>query len=278
MPAANSITLRVITALVLAPLTVAAILGLPTPDFALVFALVVLLAAWEWTALTGISSMPGRLAYIASTAVLLVLLWQIPLRDWSAYLLFLPGIWWLGIVVFLFRVRDVERSVSIDWMLIPAGFLVLLGPWVAMVRLHDVADHGPVLVLFLMVLIWVADSAAFFVGRAWGRTKLAPRLSPGKTWAGVYGALAGAALCGVFLAWGLDSTGLSLLYTVLLCTVTASISVVGDLYESWLKRHRGIKDSGRLLPGHGGILDRIDSLTAAAPIFTLGILWLEAGL
>jgi len=269
---------RVITALILAPLAIAAVLWLPTPEFALVFAVVVLLAAMEWAALSGIGSMLGRLAYLALIAGLLLLLWLIPLQDRSAYLLLLPVIWWLGITLFLFRVREVERCATVDWMLVPIGFLVLLAPWAAMVRLHGVADHGPALVLFLMVLIWVADSAAFFVGRAWGRTKLAPSLSPGKTLEGVYGALAGAALCGAALAWGLGSTGLSALYPVLLCSLTAAISVVGDLFESWLKRRRGVKDSGRLLPGHGGILDRIDSLTAAAPIFTLGILWLESGL
>ncbi len=278
MPVVTPLMQRVATALVLAPLAIAAILWLSTPEFALLLAVVILLAAWEWTALAGIDAMPGRLAYLALIAVLLALLWQIPFRDWSIPLLLLSGIWWAGVTVFLFRVRRIEQSASIAKLLIPAGLPVLLGPWLAMVLLHGLSVHGPVIVLFLMILIWVADSSAFFVGRAWGRVKLAPRLSPGKTREGVYGALAGAGMCGIVLAWGLDLSGWSALYSVLLCGVTALISVVGDLYESWLKRRRGMKDSGRLLPGHGGIVDRIDSLTAAAPIFALGILWLEAGL
>lgn len=277
MPAANPLLQRVITALVLAPLAVAAILLLPTPTFALALAVVILLGAWEWSALAGIESVAGRIAYMALVALLLVALWLIPSADWSAALLLLPGIWWWGVLVFLSRVRRIERSTSVDAGLIPVGLLVLPGPWLAMVRLHETADHGPLLVLFLMVLIWVADSMAFFVGRAWGSKKLAPVLSPGKTREGVYGALAGAALCGVLLVRWLDATTLQALSLVLLCAVTAVISVVGDLFESWLKRRRGVKDSGRLLPGHGGILDRIDSLTAAAPIFALGMLWLGAG-
>lgn len=277
MPAVSPLLQRVITALVLAPLAVAAILWLPTPAFALALAVVILLGAWEWAALTGLDSVAGRVAYLALVALLLVALWLIPSADWFAALLLLPGIWWWGVVVFLSRVRRIERSTSVDAGLIPVGLLVLLGPWLAMVRLHETADHGPLLVLFLMVLVWVADSMAFFVGRAWGSKKLAPVVSPGKTREGVYGALAGAALCGVLLAWWLDAATLQALSLVLLCAVTAVISVVGDLFESWLKRRRGVKDSGRLLPGHGGILDRIDSLTAAAPIFALGMLWLGAG-
>jgi phosphatidate cytidylyltransferase len=126
-------------------------------------------------------------------------------------------------------------------------------------------------VLFLLVLIWIADSGAYFAGRRWGRRKLAPLVSPGKTREGAYGALAGGLLWGGVLAalYGVSVPQQGGL--VLLCLLTVVASIVGDLYESLSKRERGVKDSGSLLPGHGGILDRIDSLTAAAPVFALGL-------
>lgn len=125
-----------------------------------------------------------------------------------------------------------------------------------------------------MILIWTADSFAYFAGRRWGRVKLAPQISPGKTREGVYGALIGSALCGALLHWLRPETG-SLSVLVLLSVTIALFSVVGDLFESLLKRQAGLKDSGTLLPGHGGVLDRIDSLTAAAPVFLFGLLLLE---
>jgi phosphatidate cytidylyltransferase len=150
-----------------------------------------------------------------------------------------------------------------------AGLLTLIPAWVALMNLHSTPDYGPRYALFLLLLIWIADSGAYFVGRRWGRTKLAPRISPGKTWEGVVGALtvtlavagAGAVSLGV-RRWGAF---------ILICVITVSFSVVGDLPESMLKRQYHTKDSGHLLPGHGGILDRVDSLTAAAPIFLLGL-------
>ncbi len=128
--------------------------------------------------------------------------------------------------------------------------------------------------LFLLVLIWIADSGAYFAGRRWGRVKLAPAVSPGKTREGVYGALAGAMLCALALAWMRPEIGAALV-TIPLCLLTCLVSVAGDLFESLIKRQAGVKDSGTLLPGHGGVLDRIDSLTAAAPVFVFGLMWLE---
>lgn len=275
---AGALQQRILTALVLVTLVVAAVLLLPTPSLALSLALVVGLAAWEWTALAGIASSGGRMAYLALVAGCLLLLWQDPLRPWLPFVLIPATIWWWGVAVYLLRVRAIAHSPGIDPKLIPVGLLVLVGPWVAIVHLHGLAPPvGPRLVLFLLVLIWVADSAAYFAGRRWGRAKLAPVLSPGKTRVGVYGALLGAAMCGALLAWGLGLGLPQAALAVAMCALTAFISVVGDLYESLLKRRRGVKDSGCLLPGHGGVLDRIDSLTAAAPVFALGVVWLRAG-
>jgi phosphatidate cytidylyltransferase len=151
-----------------------------------------------------------------------------------------------------------------------SGLLVLIPAWAGLVWIHQLS-RGPYLVLFLLVLIWIADSGAYFAGRRWGRRKLAPLVSPGKTREGAYGALAGGLLWGGVLAalYGVSVPQQGCL--VLLCLLTVVASIVGDLYESLSKRERGVKDSGSLLPGHGGILDRIDSLTAAAPVFALGL-------
>jgi phosphatidate cytidylyltransferase len=149
-----------------------------------------------------------------------------------------------------------------------AGVVVLVAPWVALMGLRD--DFGPAYVLFLLLLIWVADTGAYFAGRRWGRRKLAPTISPGKTWEGVFGAgmatLAFALVGAAVLEEGARWPGF-----VAVCMVTVGFSIVGDLFESMMKRQRGVKDSGSLLPGHGGVLDRFDSLTAAAPAFLLGL-------
>jgi phosphatidate cytidylyltransferase len=269
---------RTLTALVLAPLVAMGVLLLDTPHLALLFGLIVLYAAWEWTMLAGVSRSIHRVAYLAFMTALFILLWLAPLDRWTHYLLIPIVVWWLGLGAYVCRLRAIEASCTPRLGLLPVGILVLTGPWLAIVYLHRLYDAGPWLVLFLLVLIWTADTAAYFSGRLWGRVKLAPLISPGKTWVGVYGALLAAALCGPVLMWML---GLSLgwgLVAVVVCVLTAVVSVVGDLYESLLKRRRGLKDSGHLLPGHGGVLDRIDSLTAAAPVFTLGVLWLEAQL
>jgi len=269
---------RILTASLLAPMAIAGVLLLPLPYFALVLGIVISIGAWEWSALAGLSAGVERVAFTISAALVLFLLWLGGVEPWMPWILVLLAVWWFGLSLYLFRIPRVEMTAGRrPWRLLSAA-PVLLGSWLAMVYLHGSSEQGPRLVLFLLVLIWTADIAAYFTGRRWGNTKLAPALSPGKTWAGVYGALAGAALTACVLAWWFElSPGLAGV-AVMLCVATAFISVVGDLYESLIKRRHGVKDSGRLLPGHGGILDRIDSLMAAAPVFALGMLWLEAQL
>jgi phosphatidate cytidylyltransferase len=140
-----------------------------------------------------------------------------------------------------------------------------------MVALHGLGDTGPYFVLALFVIIWLADSGAYFAGRAFGRHKLSPHVSPGKTWAGVGGAVLATLTAAVLLVWGGASSGAGLAGLLLLAVVVTLVSIGGDLWESRLKREAGMKDSGSLLPGHGGMLDRIDSLLAAAPVFGLGV-------
>lgn len=272
----TSLQWRVLTALILAPLAVLAVLFLPTFDFALALGLILLGAAWEWSALGGLTGWSARMGFVALIAATMILLGLLPAAGVAALLLVVTLGWWV-LAVWLLRLDDpIVPCPGPAPARLLAGLPVLAGPWLAMTHLHAALPQGPALVLFLLVLIWTADSAAYFAGRRWGKTKLAPLLSPGKTWAGVYGAGAGAALLGLVLGYWLQLSPLALVAAVVLCLVTAFISVVGDLFESLLKRLQGLKDSGRLLPGHGGLLDRIDSLTAAAPLFALGLLWLGA--
>jgi len=266
---ANGLRSRLITSAVLIPLVVSAVLALPTLAFALVLMLVLARGVWEWCALAGIESRLARAASIALLLGAMALLWPLPMAQFA--LAVASTLWWGWQSVHLVRLRHILPRERRAPEVLAAGLLVLLAAWAALVYLHGAARLGPDMVLFLLLLIWTADSSAFFVGRRWGRVKLAPVLSPGKTWAGLYGALAGAALCALLFAGWRDLEVEQTLALVLVCALTALVSVVGDLYESLLKRRCGVKDSGRLLPGHGGLLDRIDSLIAAAPLFLLGL-------
>jgi phosphatidate cytidylyltransferase len=266
----SSLRQRTWTAFILGPMVMAAVLWLPAPAFAVFLALIVLIGGWEWSGLVGIEAVAARGAYVALLAAGMIFFWL--QSAWQPWMIAVGAGWWVAQLIVLVRVRRVELRQGLDWTGAVVGLLVLIAPWVALVVLRQTVPAGPQLVLFLLLLIWIADSAAYFVGRRWGRAKLAPVLSPGKTRAGVYGALAcacvGGLLLGLTLAPGVPGT----LLAALACAMTVVVSIVGDLYESLLKRRRGVKDSGQLLPGHGGVLDRIDSLTAAAPVFTLGIL------
>jgi phosphatidate cytidylyltransferase len=260
---------RTVTAFVIGPLVIAAILLLPTPGFALFVGLLLLAGAWEWAALGGLERAPARAAFVALVLAGLIALWLVePARFW---LIGAAAFWWALKTVQVAGVKDIDPSLGWQPKVLAEGMLILSAPWAALVELHGGSAQGPLLVLFLMMLVWTADSLAFFVGRRFGRTKLAPAVSPGKTRAGVYGALAGAAAWGLLLGLWLGLGPLETLLAALLCGLTVSVSVVGDLYESLLKRRRGVKDSSHLLPGHGGMLDRVDSLTAAAPVFVLGL-------
>ena len=270
---ATGLRQRVLTGLVLLPVTVAAILWLPTPAFAVTVAAVVLAGGWEWSRLSGWTAGPARALYtLALAGALAVATLLLRWAPGQPALLGLGLLWWLvaaGLVV-----RFEHAGSPLAWprgLRALAGGLVLVPAWGALVALHAREASGPAWVLFLAVTIWVADSGAFFVGRRWGRRRLAPRVSPGKSWEGVAGGMLVAVLAAALTATlaGVSSDRLPGLLLLVLATVAAS--VLGDLTESLFKRAAGVKDSGSLLPGHGGVLDRIDSLTAAAPLFALGL-------
>ncbi len=266
---------RILTALVLAGLVLAALFWLSTREFAVILGVVVILSAREWATLSGCES-AGQQAYAGGTLLLLMLAWIMRDRpQWFLPILGLSVLFWSTVSVWLWQQRHDLGAPLEQRLLLGIGIPVLIIPWLAMTVLH--AQAGPAWVLFLFLIVWVADSGAYFAGRRWGRQRLAPAISPGKTWEGVYGALmagAGLAVIGAF------SFGLGLvqgLLFVVLCLLTTMLSITGDLFESLIKRQRGVKDSGDLLPGHGGILDRVDSLTAAAPGLVLGWWLLQSG-
>lgn len=253
---------RVITALVLAPLVFLVVFWLPHAATMAVFAALVVVAAWEWSAFPGFRQQSAKLAYVAIICVVLAAAWAFGIeRAELDSVMYAALLWWALASVWIAtapaRVNRLTAAV--------AGFLVLIPAWVALVRLHS---RGPELLLFLLLLVVTADVGAYFAGRQFGRKKLAPRVSPGKTWEGVFGGVAAAVLMAAIGAWWLN---LSAAPFLALCLIVVVASIVGDLTESLFKRHAGLKDSGSLLPGHGGLLDRVDSVTAAAPVFLVGL-------
>lgn len=268
---------RLLTALVLGGLIVWGILALPTGYLALVFALFALIGGWEWSRMSGFQRPQARVIYVACVAVLLVACWfALQSLVWSQTIIYAAVLWWLVAWIWLLNYPLGQRNSGLMCVLKgAAGVLALVPTWSALLILHRVAPHGPAWVLFIVALAWVADSGAYVAGRRWGRHKLAPRVSPGKTWEGVYGALLSVFVYATLMGFLLGMRDAKLLTFIALSLCLVPVSVVGDLFESMLKRHRGLKDSGQLLPGHGGMLDRIDSLTAAAPAFVLGLLWLN---
>ncbi|MCW8905688.1 MAG: phosphatidate cytidylyltransferase [Sedimenticola sp.] len=268
---------RILTALLLLPLVIALVLYLPQVGFALALAAVILLAASEWTRLAGLTSPLPRALYLGVMAAGMLGGWfLLSFPDLLLWLFVLTGLGWLVISLKIIRYHPQKARPAGHTVKLLLGLFVLLPTWIALVRLHGDGIRGPELVLFTLSLSWVADTGAYFSGRAWGRVKLAPNVSPKKTWEGVYGALVAVGLWSGLLYWFRPESG-SPWQLLLLCLLVCLVSVVGDLFESLMKREAGLKDSGNLLPGHGGILDRIDSLTAVAPVFLLGLLLLGGG-
>jgi phosphatidate cytidylyltransferase len=268
---------RIISALVLVPLVVVAVLRLDVGNFALLAALVVVLGSWEWAALVPLRQLTTRVGYVMLTLALLALTWKFAQHEVLVNLvLWLAMLWWLFALFWISRpaLGSGENSAHAS-VKSALGIGLLLSTWLALVVLHSRPDQGPHWVLFVLVLVWVADSGAYFAGKQWGRTRLAPQVSPGKTWEGVLGALIVCSLFAFGYAWFIGLQGPVLASFVLVCLVTVLFSVAGDLLESLMKRQRGVKDSGNLIPGHGGLLDRIDSLLAATPVFLFGLRWID---
>lgn len=262
---------RVLTALLLAPLAILLILLAPPPLFAGAIAAAFLAALWEWTRLSGLRSRVLRAILLALAAAVFTLLW-LQRGSWLWPLLTGAGAaWWVVAILWLRRFAFGASPTSENRSLkLLAGAFVIVPAWTAAIYLHEGQPYGPWWTLLAVAIVWAADIGAYFSGRYFGRRKLAPRISPGKTWAGVYGALAAGALVALAGGWLLHLRGLSLAGLAVLALVSVASSIVGDLFESLMKRHAEVKDSGTLFPGHGGLLDRLDSIFAALPVFAIG--------
>ncbi|MEH6356705.1 MAG: phosphatidate cytidylyltransferase [Marinobacter sp.] len=273
---------RIITASILAPIAIGGVFFLPPVGFAIFTAALIALGAWEWANMAGLTAQPARVGYSAAVLLVLAALYTITAQG----VLWLALLWWLigfGLVAYY-------PKGSASWGSVPVraamGLLVLVPAWVGLNYLRSgeftfgLTDNNLLLILYVFALVWVADIGAYFSGRKFGKAKLAPRVSPGKSWAGVWGGLAAVAVFALVVSQTLGAEVWQSIALIIISVMTAAVSVLGDLLESMLKRFRGIKDSSRLLPGHGGIMDRIDSLTAAIPIFTLLVIqlgWLNVG-
>jgi phosphatidate cytidylyltransferase len=269
---------RVITALVAVSLLLAALFLLGELGLSLVFAIIVLLAAREWSRLAGLGTGLWRGLYMAAIAVVLVALFLLLVRGhaggevirWRDAFVVAGSFWALA----LLWVLSYPAS-SVVWgsrgMRALMGAFVLIPAWLALSWLR-LQPHGEWLVLYVVLLVSSNDIAAYFAGRAYGRRKLLERVSPGKTWAGFIGGVSGTLACSIAVGVFLGLEGPQLVGWMLVAVLAGIAGVLGDLVESMVKRHSGVKDSGSLLPGHGGVLDRVDSITAAVPVFSLGLI------
>lgn len=262
---------RTITALVIVPLGIAMVLLSPTTVLAAITGLFVLIAMWEWTPLSGFRAPPVRSAVIAVAALACIALWFVreePAAWWVigvGIAFWLVALAWLG--NFSFGAAPTRENATIK---LGAGLVATLPAWVALAKLHGDSSQGPAWALFALALVWVADIGAYLTGSRWGRKKLCPNISPNKTIVGVYGALAGGIVLAIICGLLFHLRGMHLVALVALSLVTVGASIVGDLFESLIKRQAGVKDSGSLFPGHGGMFDRLDSVFAALPVFTAG--------
>ncbi len=267
---------RVVTALVLLALVLPSLFFLPQAYWAILVALFIGVGAWEWGGLLGMGAAGRRVLGMALVALCVAVSLVAPAAigvgerefaaPWVLATYGLAGVFWCLVVPFwMWSKWPLPKGVPGGLV----GLIVLFPTWLALVQLRL---PGPGILLAILAVVWMADIAAYFSGKAFGKHKLAPAISPGKTWEGAVGAGLGVVLYGTILRFAFSFEPVGLLWWVVCLLAVTAISIVGDLYESLLKRQAGIKDSSNVLPGHGGVLDRIDSLTSTLPVVAL--LWL----
>ena len=260
--------LRILSVVIVLPLLLAAMFLLPNPWWSIALVVPLLVAGHEWARLAGFGH-GWEAGFLTMLSAGCVLLWMIlspaggrsenALLGADRIVYVLSAIFWCVVAPYWLRFKLIVRQ---PIALAVVGLIVLLPTWLALVHLQNDAT----LLLALLAVVWIADIAAYFTGRAWGRHKLAPTISPGKTWEGVAGAFVAVTVYALALALFL-ARDLFLIVPAFLAMT--GLSIVGDLFESWLKRNAGVKDSGSIFPGHGGMLDRMDAITAALPVAAL---------
>lgn len=268
---------RLLAALVMAPLAIAAILMLPTEWMVALAAVMFLAGLWEWFDLAGIEdSLARTVLLVANLGLMVAMVWGSRANNGFSLALLqvttiIGVIWWLLALAWLGRYRFAnEPSTHARLFKLAAGSLAVIPAWAALAWIHASEPNGHRWLLAALAIVWAADTGAYFVGRKFGKRKLSPRISPNKTIEGMLGGVVSGVVVGVVFALLAGATPAQLPIVALVALVVVLFSVVGDLFESLLKRHAGVKDSGHLIPGHGGILDRIDGVVAALPVFALG--------
>lgn len=269
---------RLWTAAILIPVVMLSILYLPTAILQWLIAITIVLAAIEWFGIIGLSSRLAMTTGIVTLIITISLMLLLPMN----LLLIIPLIVWGVILLLVSKFAHRAMPTCLQSLLMKpyyalaiASFVLALF-WHCAVILHHSSSLGPKQLLFVMVLVWLADTGGYFAGKRWGKTALAKAISPNKTWEGVAGALVLGTIWTVIAYFTGLSGEVNLLQWSILSLSALLISIVGDLFESLFKRCHNVKDSGNLLPGHGGMLDRIDSLIAAVPVFTSGLFLLGA--
>lgn len=269
---------RLLAALVMTPLAIAAILLLPTPWMMALAAVVFLAGLWEWYDLAEIEDTLARtVLLVANLALMVAMVWASRTGDGGmSYVLFklatvVGVLWWLLALLWLRSFNFASNHDGHARMFkLAASALAVIPAWCALAWIHGTQPNGHRWLLAALAIVWAADTGAYFTGRRFGKRKLSPRVSPNKTVEGLLGGVLAGVLVGVALALVAGAEVAQLPAVALVAAVTVLFSVIGDLYESLLKRHVGVKDSGHLIPGHGGLLDRLDGVLAALPAFALG--------
>jgi len=268
---------RVLAALVMAPLAIAAVLLLPTPWMAALSAAAFLIALWEWLKLTDIEDAIARgVLLVVNLLLMVVLVWASRSTSGGSLVLFqimtMIGVGWWCLAALWLRHYDFasDHATHARVFKLAAGTLSVIPAWCALSLIHASQPNGHRWLLLALGIAWAADTGAYFAGRRFGRNKLSPRISPNKTIEGLVGGMVLGLLLAVIAAPFAGASLRDLPYVAIVALWTILFSVVGDLFESLLKRHVGVKDSSNLIPGHGGVLDRVDSLLAALPVFALG--------
>ena len=289
---------RIATVVVLLPFVFWLLFHADARQFTVSLSLIFTLAAWEWSQLMGLKQPSSRFAYVIFfQLVMLLIIWLVPnlefwpgdakghvfdhglsIRNLPIIIMLLGSIWWvINLFCLLVGLHDWLKGEKLIALRALAGLLILLPSWVALISLHTeslrIGNEGDWLLLFVLLQIWAADTGAFFSGKQFGKTPLAPKVSPKKTWEGVLG---GSLFALAVAYYSAESFGVQTVSLVQLFSISITIiifSIVGDLTESIYKRQQNVKDSSNILPGHGGILDRIDSITSAVPVFALVYFW-----
>ncbi len=277
---------RLLAALIMAPIAILSVLFMPTPILAALSALLFLAALWEWLKLAEVDDTLARtILLVLNLALMVALVWASRSSSGFSFVLFhlatvIGVVWWLLAMIWMKHYRFASDHDSHARVFkLAAGTLAVVPAWCALVVIHADAPSGHGWLLLALFLVWSADTGAYFAGRKFGGKlfggrKLAPRISPNKTIEGLCGGLLLALVVAMIGAPLAGATTAQLPAVALVALASVGVSVVGDLFESMLKRHINVKDSGTLIPGHGGVLDRVDSVLAALPVFALGKIWL----